>query len=172
MHHVRWTALALVGLGGLWVAVSSSPPAAPALIGRGLGPEVAELEATVSAHPEDAAALARLADTYLDHSAPGVAYAALERAPRSVREQPAIADARARALLQLGFTEAALDTQRRVLDACSEVQCSAVLTGRAQRRERLLSELVKHGVEDPKQDPQLTELAYRISMREVSLDLR
>ena len=34
MHHVRWTALALVGLGGLWAAVSSPVPAAPALVGR------------------------------------------------------------------------------------------------------------------------------------------
>jgi hypothetical protein len=62
--------------------------------------------------------------------------------------------------------------QRRMLDACTEAQCSPALLGRAQRRERLLSELVRQGVEDPKQDPNRTLLAYRISMREVTLDLR
>jgi hypothetical protein len=172
MQDVRWTALTLVGLGGLWAAVSSSPPAAPAVIGNALGPEVAALEARVSAHPEDAPALARLADVYLAHSAPGVAHAALERAPRRVKELPEIADARARTLWQLGFSHAALDLQRRMLDACTETECSPSLLGRAQRRERLLSELVRQGVEDPRQDPSLTLLAYRISMREVTLDLR
>lgn len=172
MEHLSWTALALVGLGGLWAAVSSSVPTAPALIGRNLGPELAALEATVSAHPEDASALARLADEYLAHSAPGVAWAALERAPQAVRSRPVIADARARTLWQLGFTEAALEAQRKVLDACTEAQCSPVLLGRAQRRERLLSEMVRQGIQDPKQDPAGTLLAYRISMREVTLDLR
>lgn len=172
MEHVRWTALTLVGLGGLWIAASSGAPTAPALVGQGLGPEVAALEARVSAHPEDGAALAELTSHYLDRSAPGVAYAALERAPRAVRAEPAIADARARALMQLGFTQAALEAQRKMLDSCTEAQCSPALLGRAQRRERLLSELARHGVEDPKQDPNLTLLAYRISMREVTLDLR
>lgn len=172
MEHVAWTALALVGLGGLWIAASSGVPAAPALVGLNLGSEVAALEARVSTNPGDLPALSRLADLYLSHSAPGAAHAALERAPTSVRNEPAIADARARTLWQLGFTQAALDAQRRVLDTCVETACSPSLLGRAQRRERLLSELVRQGVEDPKQDPNLTSLAYRISMREVTLDLR
>jgi hypothetical protein len=172
MQDVRWTALTLVGLGGLWAAVSSSPPAAPALVGTSMGPEVAALEARVSARPDDAPALALLADVYLSSAAPGVAQAALERAPRRVKELPEIADARARTLSQLGFTQAALGVQRRMLDACTEAQCSPSLLGRAQHRERLLSELVRQGVEDPKQDPNLTSRAYRISMREVTLDLR
>ena len=172
MHHVRWTALALVGLGGLWAAVSSPVPAAPALVGRQLGPEVVALEAEVSAGPENASALADLVDHYLDRGAPGAAFAALSRAPASVRDLPSIADGRARALWQLGSAEAALDAQRRMLDTCTVVTCSTVLLARAQRRERLFSELVRQGIDDPKDDPARTRHAYRISMREVTLDLR
>ncbi|MBI3205944.1 MAG: hypothetical protein HYZ29_30690 [Myxococcales bacterium] len=172
MQHVRWTVLALVGLGGLWAAVSPSGRVAPALVGERLGPEVAAIEARVSAHPEDAAALAALADAYLEHSAPGLAQAALARAPRSIRDLPPIADARARTLWQLGFAEPALEAQRRMLDTCTVVHCSPALLGRAQRRERLLSELVRRGVDDPLRDPARSELAYRVSMREVTLDLR
>ncbi|MBK7582607.1 MAG: hypothetical protein IPI67_20710 [Myxococcales bacterium] len=173
MHHVRWTALALVGLGGLWLTVrSSTVPTTPAAIGRNLGAEVAGLEARVSAHPGDAEALCQLTDAYLAGAAPGVAQAALERAPAELRRLPAVADARARTLWQLGFTQAALEVQRGMLDTCTEAPCAPVLIGRAQRRERLLSELVRQGVEDPRQDPSRTRLAYRVSMREVSLDLR
>ena len=172
MQHVRWTVLALVGLGGLWAAVSPSARVAPALVGEPLGAEVGALEARVSAHPGDAAALAQLADAYLEHSAPGLAQAALARAPSAVRDLPPIADARARTLWQLGFAEAALEAQRRMLDTCTVVTCSPSLLGRAQRRERLLSELVRRGVDDPIRDPHRSELAYRVSMREVTLDLR
>jgi len=172
MKQTLWTALTLAGLAGLWAAVSSSASEAPVRVGRSLGPEVPALEARVSTHPADADALTRLANAYLDGGAPGASQAALERAPARVRELPGVADARARTLWQLGFTHAALEAQRRMLDACSERECSPVLVGRAQRRERLLSELARHGVEDPRQDPRRTALAYRISMREAALDLR
>ncbi|MFO0569230.1 MAG: hypothetical protein U0263_26460 [Polyangiaceae bacterium] len=172
MQELKWTAVALVALGGLWLATPSSIPTAPALVGSNLGREAEALEAVVSAHPEDAPALLELVDHYLSHNAPGVAQSALERAPRRLWARPEVADARARTLWQLGFSQAALELQRRVLDACLETACSARLVGRAQHRERLLSELVRQGVEDPKDDPNRTLLAYRIAMREVTLDLR
>jgi hypothetical protein len=171
MQHVRWTALVLVGLGGLWTLASSPVPVAPALLGRSLGADVAPLEARVSARPDDAAALALLLDRYLDAAAPGLAQAALERAPQALREQPEIADARARTLWQLGAVGTALEVQRRMLAACAEPSCSPALVARAQRRERLLSELARRGVEDPRAAPAESALAYRVSMREVSLDV-
>lgn len=173
MHELELSLVALVGLAGVWLASGSATPAAPALVGRDIGPEIASLEARVSAHPEDAAALGELVESYLGHAAPGLAQAALDRAPSEVRERPAIADARARALWSLGFSDMALSVERSVLAACQAPgACSRSLLGRAQRREAMLAELVRVGLDDPKTDPNLALVAYRKSTREVTLDLR
>jgi len=173
MHDFRWTLLGLVGSVGLWLAAfSASNPAMPALVGQNMGPEVAELEAYVSAHPEDANALSRLSHAYLDHAAPGLAQAALDRAPLEVRDVPSVGDARARALWELGRAQIALDVQRNVLDACRVADCSYALVGKGRHRERMLAEMVKLGVDDPKSDPSLAFVAYQRSTRQVSLDLR
>src|SRR5215208_5796143 len=108
MHDFRWTLIGLLGSAGLWLAAfSTCNPAMPALVGQNMGPEIAELEAYVSAHPEDANALARLSHLYLDHAAPGLAQAALDRAPVEVREVPSVGDARVRTLSELGRTQIA-----------------------------------------------------------------
>ena len=172
MQDWEFSVVALVGLAGAWLAASSSTPASPALVGRSLGPETAELEALASAHPEDAAALLLLADHYLDHGAPGLARAALDRAPTDVRDQPQVTDALARATWDLGFVSQALELQRSTLRSCTLRPCSYALVGRAQRRERLLTELDRLGVEDPKRDPDRALLAYWRSTREVRLDIR
>jgi hypothetical protein len=170
--NVRWSFAALIGIAGVWLAVQSATPSAPAIIGRNLDPGVAALEAQVSANPADAEALTALVNLYLAHSAPGLAQAALDRAPREVRVLPGVADARARTLWELGRSEVALSVQRGVLSSCASRQCSPSLLGHAQRRERMLAELVRLGVDDPKEDPNLALVAYRRSTREVSLDLR
>jgi len=127
----------------------------------------------VSAHPEDANALSRLSNTYLDHAAPGLAQAALDRAPAEIRELPNVGDARARALWELGRAAVALNVQRGVLDHCRTTStCPYSLVGKAQHRERLLAEMVKLGVDDPNSDPSLAFVAYQRSTRQVSLDLR
>jgi hypothetical protein len=172
MTEVRVALLALVGLAGVWLATTSASPARPALVGRNIGPEIADLEARVSAHPEDAAALQSLVDRYLAHSAPGLAEAALERAPQAVRELPPIADARARTLSELGFSDLALEVERKALASCRLRHCSNTLVGHAARREQVLAELVRVGLDDPKTDPNLALAAYRRSTREVTLDLR
>jgi hypothetical protein len=172
MHEVRISVLALVGLAGVWLTTTSSMPARPALLGRDIGPEISQLEAHVSAHPEDGQALAELANTYLGQAAPGLAEAALDRAPTEVRELPAVADARARTLWQLGIADAALEVERKALAACETRNCPRTLLGRAQRRERLLAELVRVGLDDPRTNPDLALVAYRRSTREVTLDLR
>jgi len=168
----EYALLALVGVAGAWLATSSSLPARRAVVGRDLGPSTELLEARVGAHPEDASALVDLTDHYLDHGAPGLAQAALDRAPRDVREQPRVVDLRARALWDLGLVPAALALQREVLTACATQTCSRSLVGRAQRRERWLAELSRLGVEDPKDDPNRAVVAYWRSTREVRLDIR
>ncbi len=172
MHDFRWTVMGLVGAAGLWLAAVSSTPAMPALVGQDMGPEITELEAYVSAHPEDPIALIQLSHAYLDHAAPGLAEAALDRASPEIRELPSVGDARARTLWALGRAEIALDVQRGVLDACRSSTCSYDVLGKGQHRERMLAELVRLGIDDPKTDPSLAFVAYQRSTRQVSLDLR
>src|SRR5690606_39024695 len=119
-----------------------------------------------------AAALHDLVNAYLARRAPGLAQAALDRAPTQVRELPAIADARARTLSTLGRADIALDVQESVLTACKSLPCSSELVGRATRRARFLSEVVRLGVDDPSEHPELALVAYRRSSRQARLDLR
>jgi len=110
-----------------------------------------------------------LTEAYLAGGAPGLAVSAIDRAPEEVRETVGIADARARALTELGRPEAALATQRRVLEACAKAACSPNLVARAERRARWLGELVRQGI-DPLAEPERTLFAYRVAVREVRLD--
>ena len=168
----RWASSMVAVLAAVWLTASTRIPASRIVSGHQLGDELAALEARVSTHPEDADALRTLAETYLTHHAPGLAQAALERAPSAVRELPAIADARARTLSVLGRSDAALSVQERVLAACSEKPCSRELLGRATRRARFLNEMVRMGVDDPREQPELALVAYRRASREARLDLR
>lgn len=172
MQDWRWAAAWILGAFGLWMVASSVSPPLPALVGRDMGPELAPLEARVSAHPEDAAALEQLTEEYLTRGAPGLAQAALDRAPESVKVEPAIADARARSLSELGLARLALTAQKDVLTLCEQQACPRGLVARAERRARFLSQMVRLGVEDPTEQPNRALLAYRLAVREVSLDMR
>jgi len=112
-----------------------------------------------------------LTEAYLAGGAPGLAVAAIDRAPEQVKNAVHVADAKARALTELGSPEAALATERRVLDACVKEVCSPTLVARAERRTRWLAELVREGI-DPLSEPERTLVAYRIAVREVRLDGR
>ncbi len=168
----RWASMTVVTASAVWLMSSAHIPASPIVAGRDLGPELAALEAKVSKDPNDAVALSALADAYLQRRAPGLAQAALDRAPAQVREFPAIADARARTLSALGRADIALGLQESVLSACATLPCSHELVGRAERRVRFLSEMVKLGVDDPRAEPELAMVAYRRSIRQARLDLR
>lgn len=170
MQYGECALAALIGTAGIWLAASSSPPAHRAVVGRELGPETAALEARASARPDDAPALVALVEHYLEHEAPGLARAALDRAPNGVRTLPTVANVRVRTLWHLGFVPDALDLQRDVLSACQVQACSRSLVGKAQRRERLLTELARLGIEDPEREPSLALVAYQRSTREVRLD--
>jgi hypothetical protein len=168
----RWASVAVAVASAAWLLVNARIPASPIVAGRNLGPELAALEAQVSKDPRDAVALSELVDAYLERSAPGLAQAALDRAPAQIRDFPAIADARARTLSALGRADIALGLQERVLTACSSLPCSHELVGRAERRARFLSEMVRLGVDDPRAEPELALVAYRRSSRQARLDLR
>lgn len=156
-------------VGAVCLAAAAPMPASVIAAGRDLGPELAPLEVAVSRNPADANALHALADAYLERAAPGLAQAALDRAPAAVQISARIADARARSLTDLGLPEPALAAQQRALEACAEEACPPAMLARAERRARWLKELVRLGVEDSLADPEKTELAYRLAMREVRL---
>ncbi len=168
MGEWRWLC---AGLGVAMLASLSAlgPTPATPIAGPGLGRELDALEARVGRDPGDAQALARLVDVYLAHAAPGLAEAALERAPGAIRDQPRIADARARTLVQLGFSRDALAAQLEVLLECAHRSCPPALAGHAAYRADYLAELVRLGVDDPHANPRLARMAYRRSTREVAL---
>jgi hypothetical protein len=168
----RWVSVAVAVASASWLLVNSRIPASPIVAGRALGPELGALETKVSREPTDANALHTLVEAYLEHRAPGLAQAALDRAPPQIRDFPMIVDARARTLSALGRADIALDVQERVLVACASLPCSHELLGRAERRARFLTEMVKLGVDDPRDEPELAMVAYRRSSRQARLDLR
>lgn len=171
MGEWRWVSGGLGVVMVAWLCARAPTPASPIVSGAGLGQDFDALEARVSRHPEDATALARLVQAYLAHAAPGLAEAALERAPAELRDQPRIADARARTLTELGFSRQALAVQLEVLLQCQHRSCPSALEGHAEYRADYLAELVKLDVDDPQANPALAKVAYRRSTREVALDI-
>jgi hypothetical protein len=165
----RWSS-ALVALLSAACLLGSARIPASRIVAGATGPELDALEARVSSSPTDAEALAALVGAYLERRAPGLAQAALDRAPEQVREIPAIADARVRTLSALGRADIALDVQRRVLASCAEQNCSPTLRGRAEHRARVLDEMVRMGALDPKHQPELALIAYRRATRVARLE--
>jgi hypothetical protein len=168
----RWASAAVAVTSAIYLVTTARVPASRIVAGRALGAEIAALEANVSRNPGDAQALRTLVQSYLEHRAPGLAQAALARAPAQVRELPAIADARARTLSALGRADVALGIQQRMLASCASTACSPELLGRAAHRARFLSEMVRLGIDDPREQPELALVAYRRSSREARLDPR
>jgi hypothetical protein len=168
----RWTtAAAVLAASAAFILLPARGPAAPIVAGREFGPKLGALEAKVNAEPRDFAMLLELANEYLDHGAPGLAQAALDRAPAEVANRAAILDARARALAGLGMTHTALSVQRAALLACDQERCSRALWAHAKRRAGFLEKLARLGVESPEEQPERTFLAYRLSVREVRLNV-
>ncbi|MEZ4222625.1 MAG: hypothetical protein R3B13_16915 [Polyangiaceae bacterium] len=170
MRDLTWTVVALFTAAGAWLLVTGTTPSGPALAGAGLGADLDPLEARVSRAPEDGAALVELTDEYLSRGAPGLAAATLDRAPDQLKDRALVADARARTLTELGNASVALDAQRKALDACSKESCSRALLAKGERRMRVLSEMVRMGVNDSVLEPNRALVAYRIAVREVALE--
>jgi hypothetical protein len=168
-----WNVGGLLSAMAVYGVLASPLAASPTLAGEDLGPELQSLEVAVSQSPDDADALEALVEAYLDHSAPGLAQAALYRAPPSVRRLGRVADLEARSLSALGLAELALASQERALLACGEESsaCSNAMLVHAERRARWLRELVRLNVDDRLSGSAAASLAYRLAVREVRLAL-
>jgi hypothetical protein len=132
------------------------------------------LEATVAAHPADAPALCALTQAYLDAHQPGLAVVLVESAPALARDDVRVQHAFARALVDQGRSDEALDVEKGVVSACRPLAegsaapagCDPVLLASAIRRTAILRELVSLGVEDPLAHPEETRIAYQNATRE------
>lgn len=156
----------LMGLLGLCM-LAGAHREAPLVGHQKLGADVAELEASVASRADDADALAVLADRYIERNAPGLALAAIERAPSAVRAAPRIGHLWAVALMHEGRASDALAREREVIAACNQRSCAAWTLASAVRHEQFLSAMVQRGVEDYRRDPDAAEAAYRRVSRNV-----
>lgn len=146
-------------------------PARPIVAGHDLGAEVAELEDQVGKDPTNAVLLHALVEAYLVRKAPGLAQAALDRAPADVRYQPSIADQRVRTLTLLGHPQLAFAAQNAVLAECSRSECTQELVGRGRHRLDWLRQLLEMDIADPRAEPSRALLAYRLASRQVTLEV-
>ncbi|HEX4445463.1 MAG TPA: hypothetical protein VH044_01950 [Polyangiaceae bacterium] len=153
-------------------------------------------EADAAARPDDPQALRALAQVYLDAQQSGLAVAALEAAPASLRADARTQHLYARALLDQGRNDDALAVEARVVAACMPgvtavaretpatreardenddasrdvsgdlTGCDALLLVQALRRQAILRELVALGVEDTRAHPEESFVAYQNATRE------
>jgi hypothetical protein len=156
----------LMGVLGLCM-LAGAHREAPLVGYQKLGDDVSGLEATVASRADDADALAELADRYIERDAPGLALAAIERAPSTVRATPRVSHLWAVALMHEGRATDGLAREREAIAACGERKCAPWLLASAMRHEQFLSALVQRGVEDYRRDPDAAEAAYRRLSRTV-----
>ncbi|MBX3186024.1 MAG: hypothetical protein KF819_03370 [Labilithrix sp.] len=166
-----WNVAVLLAIGAIWLAGSTQRE--KRVVGDAHTDRVALLEAQAAASPSDPARVRELAQAYLDARAPGMALAAIERAPEAVRAEPAVDHLYARALLDQGRAAEALAAERRVLARCADPAldapvCSTYLIASATRRAEILEQLVSLGVEDANAHPEASSLAYQNATRQVS----
>jgi hypothetical protein len=170
-----WNIAVLVAIGAIWFAGSTQRE--KRVVGDAHTDRVALLEEQAAASPADAARVRELAQSYLDAHAPGMALAAIERAPAAVRSEPTVEHLYARALLDQGRSADALAAERRVLAHCADPSpeapvCSTYLIASATRRAEILEQLVTLGVEDANAHPEASSLAYHNATRQVSFSSR
>lgn len=154
-----WLVMGLVTAAVAWAAIGHDTAPVP-LLERDVAAELQPLEAKVGADPSDPAALASLSERYLAHDEPGLATAALTRAPELASDQR-VADARVRTWMALGLTEQALGEQRAMLARCDASEsCSRTVRARGELRlERLVA------LRDGGRDGAEPELALRLVSR-------
>jgi hypothetical protein len=151
-----------------------------ALLSDGVGGAAARVracEASAASHPDDPESTRGLAQAYLDASQSGLALGVLEAAPAAQRADPRTQHLYARALLDQGRNDGALAAERSVVASCMPLAdralasaaapgCDALLLASAVRRATILAELVAHGVEDTRAQPEESFVAYQNATRE------
>ena len=142
-----------------------------AVIARGHESAVHALEARYAMH-HDAKSLRDLAQGYLDAAAPGLAVAAIEAAPKDVREDVVVEHTYARALIDSGRAGDALVAEQDVLAKCDANGCDAWLLASAMRRADILAELQKLGIDDAQAHPESAAVAYHAATRDARLSVQ
>ncbi|MBV9949938.1 MAG: hypothetical protein JOZ69_24055 [Myxococcales bacterium] len=169
---LRWYAGAVIAACALLWGMSSTGEERPVLL-TGSG-RIAGLEASVALRPDDPGATLALVQGYLDARQPGLAIALFDGALRAVRGDVRVQHAYARALIEAGRNDQALEAEDRVLDACHPLEegraaapgCDRSLFASAVRRSGILRELVALGVQDAAAHPEAARIAYRNATRE------
>jgi hypothetical protein len=137
------------------------------------------LESAVAAQPSDSTETRRLTEAYLDAHQPGLAIALVEGAPPTVRDDVRIQHVYARALIDEGRNNDAIDAERHVVGGCralaeggmARTGCDAVLLVSAMRRVDILREILSLGVEDARAQPEASLIAYQNATREARVAL-
>ncbi len=124
---------------------------------------------TQAADLTSAPAVFELARGYLSMGHPGMAISAIEAAPPTVREVPAVRDVYARALVVQGRASDALKVDQELIRYCNSYSCDSWLVTSAVRRATLMGALVARGVQDEQADPEDGWLVYRQSGRVVGV---
>jgi hypothetical protein len=130
-----------------------------------------ETRASLSPSVESTSALA---SAYVDRGQPGLACAAIERAPREIQVDPRVADVHARALFHGGRAREALAAVEDAMTACEsdESACRAWQVAKVRRQAAFLNEVVAAGIEDPMSDPAAVRAAYERSNQKTLVAMR
>lgn len=167
MGCAKWNVAILAAVGLMWAASATHDERPILSVSDVRGLRV--LEAAAAAHPENAELTHRLATSYLEARASGLAVRAIENAPLEVRTRPEVAHLFARALIEQGRANEALAVERAVHRECLNFDnsCSPWLFASVTRRVDILKELVELGVEDAEREPEASLLAYQHATRQV-----
>jgi hypothetical protein len=164
-----------IGVAALWM-LGGTQHSGSVLSGQTESTRV--LEARAAAQPGNPEAIRRLAQAYLDAGQPGLARVLLGAAPDSVQADVRAKHVLARALLEEGRSDLALDLETRVIAACHPSEsaglapsCDPVLYASAVRRAGILREVVAMGVRDVLQHPEASLIAYENATREARIRL-
>src|SRR6185503_11798145 len=131
--------------------------------------DIQQLESQAAVTPS-ARSVAALAGAYLDRDQPGLATAALEKAPREVLDRPEVAQLYARALFHRGHARQALAVAREASETCADsMACAPWLMAKTARQVAFFEQVVAAGIDDPHTNPDATKAAYERSTHEVRL---
>jgi len=162
-----------IGVAALWV-LSGTQHSASLLAAT--TETLRSLEAGVAAHPDNPEATRKLAQAYLDARQPGLARVLLDAAPDTVKTNIRARHVLARALLDEGRSDLALDVENGVIAACRPFDgdgptpgCDTVLLASAVRRTSILREMVSMGVMDALARPEASLVAYQNATREARI---
>lgn len=113
-----------------------------------------------------------LSAAYLERNQPGLASAAIDKAPADVKAAPEIAYLSARAHFLRGNLQKALASAEQVQQTCGEKAgnanaCPAWLVAKTERQLAFFRGMNALGIENPYTNPELTRAAYERSQHEI-----